>query len=167
MSGYVATNEMNASPQNLSSSYKTILRLVQAATLMKRARTFELEISATNVPNATDCSIQASYMHCSSAGAGTPSAAVVAQPLDAGLTISNIDLAVTLAQANYTAEPTTYTIANTYWSRGFNQRSGVLWQAAPGREIQSPAAASAGPGLKALSTNYASTVAAKIMFDEV
>jgi hypothetical protein len=158
---------MNGSPQNLGAAYKTLLRLVQAATLMKRSRTFEMEISATGVPNATDCAIQASYMWCDVTGAGTPGATVVAQPLDSGLTIAAIDLAVTLVRANYTAEPTTYLIANTWWSRAFNQRSGVLWQSAPGREIYSPAAASVGPGLKALSPNYASTCAAKIMFDEI
>jgi hypothetical protein len=167
MSGYVVSTEMNASPQNLTTTYKTLARLVQAATLMKRSRTFEMEVSATGVPNATDCPIQVSYMYCSAAGAGTPGATVVAQPLDAGVTISNIDLAVTLTPVNFSAEPTTYAIANTYWSRAFNQRSGVLWQSAPGREIYSPAAASVGPGLKALSPNYASTCAAKIMFDEI
>ncbi len=166
MSGYVVSNEMGT-PANISTAYKTQTRLLQAATLMKRARTFEMEVSAIGVPNATDCPIQVNYAYCSATADGSGSGTVVAQPLDAGTTLTNIDLAVTLCHANYATEPTTYTIANTWWSRGFNQRSGVLWQAAPGREIYAPATASTGPGLRVLSPNYADKVVAKIMFDEI
>jgi hypothetical protein len=171
MSGYVVTNEMAGSLQNLSSTYKTLVRLAQAATLMKRARTFELEVSANNVPNATDCAVQVNYEYCDATGgaaaANGTSTSATAQPLDAGTSITNIDVAVTLGRVNFSAEPTTYIAANTFWSRAFNQRSGVLWQAAPGREIYTPAAASVGPGIQAKSTNYASTALAKILFDEI
>jgi hypothetical protein len=171
MSGYVVSSEMAGSLQNLSSTYKTQVRLAQAATLMKRARTFEIEISAVNVPNATDCAIQANYEYCDATGgaaaANGTSTSATAQPLDAGTSITNIDVAVTLGRVNFSAEPTNYVAANTYWSRGFNQRSGVLWQSAPGREIYTPAAASVGNGVQAKSTNYASTVVTKLMFDEI
>jgi hypothetical protein len=55
--------------------------------------------------------------------------------------------------------------------RGFNQRSGVLWQAAPGYEIVTPSAtgttAAVGPALRALSTNYTGNVAARIDYLEL
>ena len=94
MAGYVASNDMGT-PAAISSAYITQLRLVQAATLMKRSRTFEMEISAVGVPSATDCALQASFQWCDVTGAGTPGSTVVAQPLDSGLTIAAIDLAVT------------------------------------------------------------------------
>lgn len=167
MAGYVVSTEMGT-PVAVTGTYITQIRLVQAATLMKRSRTFEMEISAVGVPSATDCAVQASYSWCDVTGAGSGNATVVAQPLDTGLTIAAIDVAVTLARVNYaTTEPTAYLAANTWWSRGFNQRSGVLWQSAPGREIIAPAVASIGPGLRAKSTNYTNTLVTKIMFDEV
>lgn len=166
MSGYVVAGEMGT-PAVLGTGYKTQLRLVQAGTLMKRSRTFEMEVAAAGVPNATDCPIQVGFQYVSATADGSGSTTIVAQPLDAGTSITNIDVAVTLCHANYVTEPTALDAARIWWSRAFNQRSGVLWQAAPGREIYAPAVASAGPILQAKSPNYASTLTSKIMFDEI
>jgi hypothetical protein len=56
--------------------------------------------------------------------------------------------------------------ANCWFNRGFNQRSGVLWQTQPGREIIQPSTASVGACLRALSTNYTGNVVAKLLYDE-
>lgn len=172
MSGYTVNNEMGGSQQNLTTTYKTQVLLSVPASAPKRQRTFEIELSATGVPNATDCPIQGDFVWNSGATLGTFTTAT-AQSKDSALAIASPpDVAVTKGLINASAEPTAFTLANTWWFRAFNQRSGVLWQAAPGHEIITPAVTgatttSSGPALRALSPNYASTVAARVDFDEL
>lgn len=167
MSGFVITNQMVGSLQPLTTTYKTQLRLLQPASLMRRQRITEMEVSAVSVPNATDCQIQADLSMCDATGAGTPSN-ITPLAQDSGLAIgSPVDVAVTLGRGNYSAEPTAVTTAQNWWMRGFNQRSGVLWQASPGKEIIAPATLSVGPVQRALSTNYTGNVASRMIFDEL
>jgi hypothetical protein len=173
MSGYTLNNEMAGALQNLTTTYKTqIIPSNPTSGTAKRLRVFELELSANGVPNASDCPIQGDLVWCSGATAGTPNATTAPQQKDSGAAIGTaIDTAITSGKVNFSAEPTTFTIANGWWVRAFNQRSGVLWQAAPGHEIITPSATgtalAVGPALRALSPVYASTVVARMDFDEL
>lgn len=168
MPGYTLVNLMAGTLQNTTTSPgKSLLRVVGAAT-PKRVRIEELEYSANGVPNATDCAIQVDFTYCSATGAGTATTTAVPQPLDAGTAIgTQLDTASSGTALNYTAEPTAFTAANTFYARGFNQRSGVLWQSQPGREIMQPATTNTGAVMRGQSTNYASTIIARLIFDEL
>jgi hypothetical protein len=173
MSGYTANNEMGGSAQVLTTTAKTQLVLGVPASAPKRIRIYEIELSATGVPNATDCPITGDLLWLTGATLGTVGATVTPQPNDSGTVIGTfVDTAVSKAYVNFTAEPTVFNVANSWWFRAFNQRSGVLYQSVPGKEIVLPAAAqgttaSTGGALRALSPNYASTVAARMSFDEL
>ena len=167
MAGFVLTNQMAGSLQALAATYKTITRAVTASSGPRRQRYIEMEFSAVSVPNSTDCQIQVDVTFCSATTAGTSTAATPF-PQDSGAAIgTQVDTAVSTGAVNFTAEPTTYTQAQNWYNRGFNQRSGVLWQASPGHEIIQPSTASVGAGLRALSSNYTGNVIAKVIFDEL
>ncbi len=169
--GYTVNNLMAGTQQNIStaitSATGTIVRLVQAATLMKRAYIWELDFGQSGPPNATDCSVQWVLEMCDATGAGTPGATALAQPANGYVTAANLDLAVTLGKVNYTAAPTNYLQVATFYAKPVNQRGAGFWQAAPGGEFFFPATASTGPGFAAYSATYASTVIARINFSEI
>ena len=56
MALYAASNQLGGTPQNLSSSYKSINIVTAAtgATTLRRGWIYEFEIGADNVPNATE-----------------------------------------------------------------------------------------------------------------
>jgi hypothetical protein len=161
--GYNVGNGMAGTPQNLTSTLQTIARLLCPASGMKRFFVWEIEVSQSGVPNATDCDVEYSLVYCDATGAGTKTN-VTPFPTSGALAV---DTAVTAAAANYTAEPTTYAQADEFWHKAVNQRGSSLWQAAPYGEIYLPATASAGPGLRAKSPNYAGTVLANMKFSEI
>jgi hypothetical protein len=168
--GYTVNNLMAGTQQNIStaltSATGTIVRLVQAATLMKRAYVWEIDVGQSGPPNGTDCSVQWGLEHCDATGAGTLTTAV-AQPTAGYLVAGNLDLAVTLGRVNSTVAPTNYLQAGTFWAKAINQRGAAFWQAAPGGELYFPATASVGPGLWAYSATYASTVIGRLNFSEI
>lgn len=167
MSGYFLTNQQAGSFQALSSTYKSLVRAVSAASATRRLRYSEMEISAISVPNSTDCQIQVDVTYCGATGAGTSTAATP-QPADSGAAIgTQVDTATSTGAVNFTAEPTTFVQANNWYNRGFNQRSGVLWQSIPGKEIIQPSTASVGAAIRGLSTNYTGNVVAKLLYDEL
>jgi hypothetical protein len=167
MSGYNLNNQQAGSYQALASTYKTITRVVAAASAPRRIRYEEMEWSAVSVPNSTDCQVQADLTYCGATGAGTGTAATP-QPQDSGAAIGTaIDVCVATGLVNCSAEPTTYVQANCWYNRGFNQRSGVLWQSSPGFQIILPATLSTGAGMRALSTNYTGNVVARAIFSEL
>jgi hypothetical protein len=172
MSGYTLNTEMGGSLQPLTTTYKTqIIPSNPTSGTAKRCRVVELEMSAVSVPNSTDCQIQGDLVWNSGATAGTATTATPQQK-DSGAAIGTaIDTAITSGKINFSLEPTTFTAANGWWFRGFNQRSGVLWQAAPGYEIVTPSATgtalSVGPALRALSTNYTGNVASRLDYMEL
>lgn len=167
MSGFNLNNQMAGSYQALTSTYKTITRIVAASSAPRRVRYEEMEFSAVSVPNSTDCQVQVDLTYCSAAGAGIGTAATP-WPQDSGTAIATqVDTAVSTGLVNCSAEPTTYTQANCWYNRGFNQRSGVLWQASPGFQIIMPATVSVGAGMRALSTNYTGNVVARALFSEL
>jgi hypothetical protein len=167
MAGYNLNNQMAGSFQAISSSYKTITRVIAAASAPKRSRMMEMEWSHVSVPNSTDCPLEFDFTFCDATGAGTTTAGTP-WPHDSGTAIgTKIDTAICTGGLNYSGEPTTYTQADCWFNRGVNQRSGVLWQATPGREIIQPATVSVGAGMRALSPNYTGNVVARSIFDEL
>jgi hypothetical protein len=73
MSAYTITNVNAGSPQNLSSTYKSILSMNAAtgATTLRRGWIMEWEIGASDVPNATDCPINWDISEQTAAGTAT------------------------------------------------------------------------------------------------
>jgi hypothetical protein len=163
---------MGGAPNALTTTYKTqIIPSNPTSGTAKRLRVVELELSAISVPNSTDCQIQGDLCWSSGATSGTATTATPQQK-DSGAAIGTaIDTAITSGKINFSAEPTTFTLANSWWNRGFNQRSGVLWQAAPGYEIVTPSATgtalAVGPALRALSTNYTGNMAGRMDYMEL
>jgi len=156
---YALDNDYAGSKQNLSSSFKTMLSITAAtgATTLRRAAIEEVEAGAADVPNATDCPIVGKIDRQTDVGTGT---AAAAGPLDSG------DAAALMTETvNNTIEPTV-TAATILLPWALNQRAGFLWQAAPDRELWSPATNTNGLGLRAKSPNYASTYYAGIKFVE-
>ena len=166
--GYTANNLMGGTQQNLAATPGvTIIRPNVPAATGKRFFIWEMDMGQSGPPNATDCSVQWWLAQCSAAGAGTTTL-VTAQPTGGGFVqAGNTDLAVTLVNVNYSAEPTTYTAASSFYAKAVNQRGAAFWQAAPGGEIYLPNTASTGPGLRAYSATYASTAVARMNFTEI
>ena len=167
MPGFTLINTMAGSLQAMTTTYKSLTRALPASTA-RRIRVELLEFSAVSVPSTTDCQIQADFTYCSAAGAGTATTSAAAMPLDTGTAIGTaLDVAAATTALNFTAEPTAFTQAQCWYNRGFNQRSGVIWEPAPGREIIMPATTGTGAPMRALSTNYTGNVVGRITFDEL
>jgi hypothetical protein len=166
--GYTVNNLMGGTQQNLTTTPGvTIARLNVPASAGKRFFIWEMDMGQSGPPNATDCSVQWWLTQCSAAGAGTSTTPTV-QPTGGGFVQgANTDLAVTVGNVNYSAEPTTYTAASSFYAKAVNQRGAAFWQAAPGGEIYLPNTASTGPGLRAYSATYASTAIARMNFSEI
>jgi hypothetical protein len=109
--------------------------------------------------------VDITYCGATTAGTGT---AATPQPTDSGAAIgTQVDTATSTGVVNFSAEPTTFVTTNNFYLRAFNQRSGVLWQTEPGREIIQPSTASVGSALRGQSTNYTGFVATKLLYDEL
>lgn len=158
MTGYFVSNGFAGTEQNVTTTAKTITRLVVPASSGKRFFIFEIDVGQNAAPNATDCQVEWDLNFADATTAGTKTSIT---PYNA------FDTAVTTAFANYSAEPTAYSAATRFWHKSINQRNSALWQAAPGSELFIPSTASEGPGLRALSTNYASTVLGTMRFTEI
>lgn len=169
MSGFNVNNQMAGSLQAIGTAYHTLTRVVSAASNPRRIRMMEAELSIVSVPNSTDCDCEFDFTYCGATAAGTSTAATPL-PQDSGAAIgTQIDTAVSTGAVNFTAgnEPTTFTQADCWYNRGVNQRSGILWQASPGREIIQPSTASIGAAWRALSPNFTGNIIAREMFDEL
>lgn len=154
MAAYAISNQNGGTPQNLSTSYKTILAANAAtgSTTLRRGWIMEWEIGADNVPNSTDCPISWSIDVMTAAGTSTT---ITPNPNDIG----GGDAAALLTYtANFTAEPTVTANSN-LWYIGLNQRASYRiqmrdeWSA-----IIVPAVNLKGPVMRAKSLDYASTV---------
>lgn len=162
--GYTFNNLMGGTQQNLAASPGvTILRLNAPASASKRYYIWEMDLGQSGPPNATDCSVQWWLAQCDATTAGT---ATTVTPLSTSNALTG-DTPVTVAKANFSAEPTAYAAANSFYAKAINQRGAAFWQAAPGGEIFLPSTVSTGPGLRAYSATYASTAVARINFSEI
>lgn len=157
MANYTVHNRLGGTQQNLSTSFKTLLNIVGATTF--RARMWGLMIGADGAPNATDCQIvyDIASKDATTAGTGTSVTPNKTNPADraAGLTVN----------ANYTAEPTTFT---SVLSIALNQRASQRWVAFDANQtIVMAATASLGLGVRALSPTYASPALASVEYEEL
>jgi hypothetical protein len=154
MAIYAVSNQLGGTPQNLSSSYKTILGVTAAtgATTLRRGWLYEFEIGADAAPNSTDCPISWDVSVQTAAGTST---SVTPNPVDVG----GGDAAALLTYAaNYTAEPT-ITANSSLFYLGLNQRASQRWIARDEKSaIVIPAVNLKGVACRAKSPNYASTV---------
>jgi hypothetical protein len=167
-SGYTVSNLMAGTQQNLTTTPGvTILRILAAASASKRFYIDEIDVGQSGPPNATDCSVQWWLAQCSAAGAGTTTA-ITPQPIGGGfIAAGNSDVAVCTCGGNYTAEPTTYSATQTFYSKAVNQRGASFWQASPDGALYFPQTVSTGPGMRAYSATYASTALCRMNFKEI
>src|SRR5262245_11775486 len=155
MGAYQVSNEMGGSAQNLSATAKSIVQVSAITATLTRAAVQDILVGASNVPNATDCSINYDVVRTTTTTTGT---SATPSPLD-----NTVRASGTNAWVNFTAEPTTgvYLL-----SLALNQRASQRWVAAPGSELIVPATTVNGVTLRARSTNYASTVICSMIFLE-
>lgn len=162
MAAYTFSNQNAGTPQNLSSSFKTIIGINAAtgATTLRRGWITEFEIGVDNVPNATDCPVSWSIDTMTAAGTGTSLTPLVND-------IGGGDAAALLVYtANYTAEPTV-TASSNLWYMGLNQRASYRIQLRDEwSSIIVPAVNLKGPVIRAKSPNYASTVGTRGLIRE-
>jgi hypothetical protein len=132
---------------------KTAIDVVATAAI--RPAIFDFTVGTTGTPADNVCTWSVKRFTASGTRTGvTPSL------LDSG------DPAATaLSGQTHTVEPT-YTASTVLWEAGINQRATYRWVAAPGAELVMPATASNGIGIYTLSTAYASTAEASVMFNE-
>lgn len=162
MALYGVSNVSAAAPtlNNVSTSVKTMLQLAAQTSGIRRAFIYEFGVGASGVPNATDCEIAWSVVKQTTAGTG-----------GVALTASAIDQAdsatATVCLGSLTAEPTGAE-TGVVWALGANQRASYRWVVAPGGpgELVIPATNLAGYGIRAKSSNYASTVTVSSLFRE-
>lgn len=162
MALYGVTNVSAAAPalNNVSTSVKTMLQAAAQTSGIRRAFVYEMTVGASGVPNATDCEIAWTAIKQTTAGTG-----------GVALTASAIDQAdaatATVCLGSLTAEPTGAE-TGVLWTLGANQRASYRWVVAPGGpgELVIPATNLAGIGIRAKSSNYASTVNVGMMFRE-
>jgi hypothetical protein len=154
MAQYAFNNQLGGTPQNLSSSYKTILVVTAAtgATTLRRGWIYEIEIGADSVPNSTDCPINWDISAQTAPGTAT---AITPQPVDQG----GGDAAALLTYAaNATAEGT-ITANSSVFYMPLNQRASQRWIARDEKSAIIVAATNLkGWAMRAKSPNYASTV---------
>lgn len=154
MSAFTFSNQNAGSPQNLSSTYKTIVSVTAAtgATTLRRGWLMEWEIGASDVPNATDCPILWDFSEQTAAGTST---ALTPRFNDLG----GGDAAALLTYStNFTIEGTV-TASSQAWGMALNQRASYRIQMRD--EFHSlivPAVNLKGFAMRAKSPNYASTV---------
>lgn len=154
MALYAVSNQNAGSPQNLSSSYKTINVVTAAtgATTLRRGWIYEFEVGADNVPNATDCPISWDISVQTAAGTAT---SVTPNPIDVG----GGDAAALLVYATNATIEGTVTANSSVFYMGLNQRASqrVIFRDEKSSLII-PAVNVKGLAMRAKSPNYASTV---------
>lgn len=162
MALYGVSNVSATSPtlNNVATSVKTMLQAAGTTGTLRRAFIYEWTVGASGVPNATDCELVWTVIKQTSAGTG--GVALTANALD------QADAAAgTTCIGSLTAEPTGAE-TGVVDTLGANQRASYRWVVAPGGpgELVIPATNLAGYGIRAKSSNYASTVNVGMKFRE-
>ena len=118
MASFTINNQNAGTPQNLSSTYKTILAVTAAtgATTLRRVWITEVEWGATDVPNASDCPIL--FDISTQTGAGT-STSLTPLVTDQG---GGDAAALAVYSSNFTAEGT-ITANSSVFFKSINQRA--------------------------------------------
>jgi hypothetical protein len=154
MAAYSISNEQGT-PAVITTTAKTQLQASAATATLTRSAVQDILVGAREQPNTTDCPIVYDAIRSTTTGTSTT---ITPQPLDSTNRASG-----TVAWMNFSAEPTGTIILLTL---ALNQRASQRWVAAPGSELIVPAINLNGVSLRARSTNYASTVAASLIFLE-
>lgn len=162
MALYGTSNVSATTPtlNNVATSVKTMLQAAAQTSGLRRAWIYEFGVGASGVPNATDCEIAWTLIKQTTAGTG-----------GVALTVNALDqadaAAATVCLGSLTAEPTGAE-TGIVWTLGANQRASYRWVVAPGGpgEIVIPATNLAGYGIRAKSSNYASTVNVSMLIRE-
>lgn len=158
MAYYSINNDLAGTKQNLSTTYKTQVALTAATATLKRALVSDIMFGAFNVPNATDCAISYDVSRQTAAGTSTAGTPTLLNPADAA--------SGTVGALNFTIEGT-ITATSSVLALSINQRASQRWVAAPGSELVIPATNLNGLAMRALSTNYASTVLVHAIFQDM
>ena len=162
MALYGVTNVSATTPtlNNVATTVKTMLQAAAQTSGLRRGFIYEWTVGASGVPNATDCELVWTVIRQTTAGTG--GVALTSNALDQADAA-----AATVCIGSCTAEPTGAEtgIVDTL---GANQRASYRWVVAPGGpgEIVIPATNLAGYGIRAKSSNYASTVNVGMKFRE-
>lgn len=162
MAAYTINNQNAGTPQNLSSSYKSILVVTAAtgATTLRRGWLMEWEIGATDVPNATDCPIVWDISEQTAAGTATSLTPRVND-------IGGGDAAALLTYATNATIEGTVTASSSAWVLGLNQRASYRVQMRDEyHSLIVPAVNVKGFAMRAKSPNYASTVGWRALIKE-
>jgi hypothetical protein len=156
MSGYAASNLLGGTQQAITTTFKTLLNLSAAnAVLLRRAFVFEFVFGVDGTP--ADNVMTWDVSRTTAVGTAT---AVTPNPLQ-----SADGAALTVANANHTAEPTV-TANSSLWAAGINQRATHRWVAFPGQELVIPATNVNGLAFRAKSPGYTGTATAQAGFTE-
>jgi hypothetical protein len=157
MARYTVNTGMGGTPQNMTTTYKTLLSLTAAtgATTLRKAWIYDAMFGADGTP--ADNSMTYKIDRQTDVGTGTAIAAVALDSGDAAALITET--------ANNTIEPTV-TDNTELLEVAVNQRATFRWVAAPGGELVVPATNVAGLGARAKSPAYASTVVCTLHFWE-
>ena len=156
MAKYEANNSMGGAQQAISSTYRTLLGLnASSATTLRRAKVYDVLIGTNGAP--ADNYMEWDISAMTAAGTAT---AVTPNKLDQA-----DGAALTVANANYTAEPTVTANSSLFYI-GVNQRASYRWVAAPGSELVVPATNLAGLVLRSRSGGYTGTATGAMLFEE-
>lgn len=162
MAAYTISNQNGGTPQNLSSSYKTILSIGAAtgATTLRRGWLMEWEVGADGARQTTSIAIAWSIDTQTAAGTATT---ITPLPNDIG----GGDAAALLTYlANYTAEGT-ITASSNLWYLPLDQQASYRVQMRDKfSSIIVPAVNLKGPSMRAKSATYASTVGWRALVEE-
>ena len=159
-------NSFGGTPQAMTTTAKTLARILIPASLPRRVQLWEMDFSALGINTTTDCQNTYSGAFCSASTAGTANSTQTPQPTDSGGGTAS-DICVSTGPINYTAEPTTVTSAFPFFTRSPNQRGTAFWQASPGGDVKFPATISTGPVFQCLSTANTGTAGVVVRFSEL
>lgn len=152
MPRYAASNQLAGSEQNLTTTYKTLIRVtaLTGATTLRRGWIDEVEVGADGAAVSTDCQIVWDWSKQTAAGTDTSVTPVLIEPSDAA--------ALLVYAANATAEGT-ITAASSTLAFTTNQRQSQRVAYADFRlsPLVIPAVTTNGIANRAKSTNYTST----------
>ncbi len=156
MAKYQTGNDLGGTQQVMTTTYKTLVTTIGAASAPRRLKIYDFLIGTTGTPadNYLEWDISRMTADDGTKTNVTPTALDPADPA-----------AATLSRANFTAEGT-ITATSSVFYLGLNQRASYRWVASPGGELVGPATAAAGFAVRAKSAVYVLTCGAKVYFEE-
>ena len=155
MARYSSNNRMGGTQQALTTTFKSQVSLAAATATLMRGSVMDIDFGPDGAPNATDCQIVYDISRLTSAGTAT---SITPVPID-----NTSSAAGTVAQANFTAEPTV-TAASSLYMIALNQRASLRVFFDQG--LRWPATNLNGLVFRALSPTYTGNVSATMFHDE-